>query len=221
MKPVLKAGTRPSPLAIKQTEEIKRLFPFVQFEVILIETKGDKDKKTLLSNVEGSDFFTKEIDDALLSGRIDIGVHSAKDMPEVLPKGLAVVFETASISPNDALISRGNLKFAQLVKNSRVGLSSARRKGQIQKLRKDLRIVDIRGTIGERIALLDSGKIDALIVAYAALVRLGLNERIAEIFPLDILQAHPKQGKLSLVAREEDCEGIKSILSAQARVTGN
>ena len=221
MKTVLKMGTRPSPLAIKQTEEIKSLFPFVQFEIVLIATTGDKDKKTPLSNVEEEDFFTKEIDDALLTKRIDIGVHSAKDVPEILPKGLAVILETASINPNDALISRGSLKLAQLPKNSRVGLSSARRKGQIQKLRKDLQVVDIRGTIEERIALVDSGIIDALIVAQAALIRLGLNDRIDEIFPLDIFEAHPKQGKLSLVVREEDCEGIKSILSAQARATGN
>jgi len=214
-------GSRPSPLALKQAEEIKGFFPFVRFKVIPIETRGDRDKKTLLSDVEGSDFFTKEIDEALLSAKIDIGVHSAKDLPEILPNGLAVILETPSVSLHDALISKGNLKLSQLPKNSRIGLSSVRRKSQIQKLRKDLRIVDIRGTIEERVALLDAGSVEALVIAQAALIRLGLEARAAEIFPLDVLKAHPKQGRLSLVAREEDCQRLRFILSAQARATGN
>jgi len=214
-------GTRPSPLAIKQAEEVKTIFPFLHFKVIPIQTTGDKDKKTSLSNVEGSDFFTKEIDDALLSAKIDIGIHSAKDLPQILPKGLVVAFETESISPNDALVSRGNLKLAQLPKNSRVGSSSVRRKSQLLVLRKDLQIVDIRGTVGERIALVDSGRIDALVVAHAALIRLGLEQRIAEVFGLDIFDAHPKQGKLSLVVREEECERLRSILSEPVREIGS
>jgi len=221
MRTILRIGIRPSSLALKQAEEIKKVFSSVQFEVISIETRGDRDKITPLTNVEGSDFFTKEIDDALLTGEIDLAVHSSKDLPDILPEGLEVVFESVPISPFDALVSRGNFKIMNLPKGYRIGSSSLRRKSQIQALRKDLEIVDIRGTIEERLALIDSGKIDALIVAHAALIRLGLEKRIAEIIPLDIFKTHPKQGSLSLLAREKMCEKVRFILSEQALATGN
>ncbi len=221
MRTILRIGIRPSPLALKQAEEIRNIFPAAQFEIVLIKTIGDRDKVTALSDVEGSDFFTKEIDNALLAGEIDLAVHSSKDLPDILPQGLKVLFETAPLSLFDALVSRGNLKLIELPKGYRIGSSSLRRKTQIQSIRKDLEIVDIRGTIEERLAFIDSGKIDALIVAHAALIRLGLEKRVVEILPLDIFQTHPKQGSLSLVVREDRCESLRFILSEQARAIGN
>ncbi len=221
MKRFFLVGSRASPLARKQTQELQKLFPEFVFDFIYIVTIGDQDKITPLSKVKDADFFTREIDQALLKKEIDLAVHSSKDLPDVLAKGLAVVFETPSISRYDCLVSRNKLKLRDLPKGWRIAASSQRRKEEISTLRKDLDIVEIRGNIEERIALLDSGKIDALIVAHAALIRLGSEERISEIFPLDIFHTHPKQGSLSLVAREEDCKRIKSILSVQARATGN
>lgn len=202
----IKIGIRPSPLARKQAFEalpvLKGLYRDARFVLRVITTTGDKDRATPLSEVEGSDFFTREIDEALLNGDIDVAVHSAKDVPEVLAAGLEVLAQTAALSPFDALVSRGNLKLALLPPASRVGTSSSRRKQELLVLRPDLTLVDIRGNIGERIGLVDSGSIDALVVAHAALIRLGLEYRVAEVFPLDIFQAHSHQGRLAIVGRK-------------------
>jgi len=221
MKRTLRVGSRRSPLALKQVEEVKRLFPGVEFEIITYQTQGDKDKITPLSDVGGSDFFTGEIDAALLRGEIELAVHSSKDLPDNLAQGLAVVYETKSLNPYDALVSKDNRKLGGLTQGSRIGVSSLRRKRQIESLRPDLELVDIRGNIAERLSLLDSGKVDALIVAYAALLRLGLEKRAAEILTQQDFAAHPKQGRLALVAKEENWQKVRSILSAQALETGS
>ena len=199
MNTILKVGSRTSPLALKQVKEIQGLMPSVQLVVMPIETQGDKDKVTPLSEVDNSDFFTREIDQALLRGDIDIAIHSSKDLPDVLPEGLRIIFETKSLSPFDVLIAKGNLKLKDLPLGSRIGVSSLRRKGQVLSFRKDLRIVDIRGNIQERLNLIDENKIDALIVAHAALIRLGLEDKITEILNPIEFPTHPKQGKLAIV----------------------
>jgi len=211
----IRVGTRPSPLALKQAQEaisaLKSIYPDAVYATHRIKTTGDTDKTTPISEVEDSDFFTKELDDALLDGEIDIAVHSSKDLPAGLREGLAVWIETGSISRRDALISKNGLKFTKLPEMSKIGSSSRRRKAQVKALRDDLMIVDIRGTIEERIALVDSGKIDALIVAEAALIRLGLESRIAEILPNEYFETHPKQGRLSLVVRKGTWQKVKYI----------
>jgi len=181
---------------------LKGLYRDARFVVRVITTTGDKDRATPLSEVEGSDFFTREIDEALLSGDVDVAVHSAKDLPKALPVGLEVLVQTHALSPFDALVSRADLKLAQLPAGSRIGTSSSRRKAEISSLRPDLVLVDIRGNIGERIGLVDSGFIDALVVAHAALIRLGLEHRASEVFPLDVFATHPKQGSLAIVGRK-------------------
>jgi len=211
MKQTLKIGIRPSSLAQAQAEEIKKIFPGLGFEVISIYTTGDKDKITPLDKVEDADFFTREIDNALLAGEIDIAVHSSKDLADILPTGLAVIFETESLSPYDALVSRDNLKLKDLARDTRVGVSSQRRKELLKNLRGDLLLTDIRGNIEERLALIDKRKIDALVVAYAALIRLGLEEKAAEIFSLDVFPVHPKQGRLALVVRADDNDTISLL----------
>lgn len=218
---VLRVGTRPSPLAIKQVDELKKMFPWVNLETVIISTIGDKDKITSLINVEGSDFFTKEIDQALLSGEIDVALHSSKDLPEQLTQGLKIIIETKPISPFDALVSKGRLKLLELPYASRVGTSSQRRRVHVHLLRKDLILVDIRGNIEERLNLIDTGKIDALVVAHAALIRLGLEHMIAEVFSVDNFVASPKQGSLTLVTMEDRWQQVRSILSEQAQATGN
>jgi hydroxymethylbilane synthase len=218
---MLRVGTRPSPLAISQVDELKGMFPKVNFEVVIISTLGDLDKVTSFAGVEGSDFFTKEIDHALLSGKVDIALHSSKDLPDKLNDRLRVVLETKSISPLDALVSRGRLKLKDLPSASRVGTSSRRRKEQIRALRQDLVSVDVRGNIGERLGLIDAGKIDALIVAQAAMIRLRLEHMICEVFSADVFPVHPKQGSLVLVSREDKWQAVKSILSAPVPETGS
>jgi hydroxymethylbilane synthase len=189
---------------LRQVEEIKNLFSHIDFKIIKINTQGDKDKITPIHAVEGSDFFTREIDIALLAGEIDLAVHSSKDLPDVLAKGLELAFETPTISPYDALVSKNKLKLGQLLPGGRIGLSSQRRKSQIKVLRPDLEIIDIRGNIEERIALVENGKIEAVIIAHAALLRLRIENKISEILPLDYFPTHPKQGRLAVVKREFD-----------------
>lgn len=202
----IKIGVRPSLLALKQAQEamsvLKKIYPGATFEVCKIHTPGDRDKATPLSEVDVQDFFTRDIDEALLAGRIDVAVHSSKDLSDVLADGLELLYETSPLSPYDALVSKNRLKLKDLPPASRIGLSSLRRSSGIKRLRPDLKIVDIRGNIKERLALIDKGVIDALVVAHAALIRLKLEHRISEIFSLDIFNTHPKQGCLAIVARE-------------------
>ncbi len=204
----LRIGTRNSPLALKQVEEILgylgEFYAEIKAEVVGIDTYGDKDKITPISKIEGSDFFTREIEEALLRGDIDFAVHSAKDLPDQIPEGLLIAAITKSIDPYDALISKGNLKIGELKAGAKIGASSLRRKTQLKEYRSDFQVVDIRGSIEERLGKLDNNGLDAVIVAACALVRLVLEHRIAERIPFEILRPHPLQGSLAIEVRDND-----------------
>ena len=221
-KTKFRVGTRASPLALKQTEEaigfLKRLDPKSEFEVVRIETYGDKDKTTPISEIEGSDFFTREIDEALLRCEIDFAVHSAKDVANELADGLTIAAVTKSVDPHDALVSKGNLKLDELPVGATIGTSSQRRKEQLKRYRPDFKIVNIRGAIEERLAFLD-GNLDAIVIAASALVRLGLETRIAERMPFTIMKPHPLQGSLAVVARREDLNLISFLSRIDTRET--
>ncbi len=194
----VKVGARPSLLALKQVEEIQRLLPGVIFDSTPIKTKGDKDKVTPLSLRENTDFFTYEIEQALLNGEIDAAIHSAKDLEENLVSELVIAAMTKSISRYDSLVTTQNFTLDTLPAGSIVGTSSRNRKLGISDYRKDLATLDIRGNIGERLAQLDKGYFDAIIIAHAALIRLGYEERISQIIPFNIIQPHPLQGRLAV-----------------------
>lgn len=206
---VLKLGTRPSRLAIKQAEEIAALTPSIRFEIITIDTKGDKDKRTPLYKTEETDFFTKELEEALLSGDIDAAIHSAKDIENVIPEGLMIVATTASISPYECLVSPRYGTLTTLPPGAVIGTSSRKRKIAIHKFRDDLVMKDIRGSIEERLEQLDRGYFDAVIVAHAALIRLGYEDRISEIIPPDVIEPHPLQGRLAVQVRKDRLDLIK------------
>lgn len=195
-------GTRKSRLACMQVEEFLTYFPDEKFEIVYFDTEGDTDKTTPISDVEGTGFFTGTIDNALQKGVIDIAVHSAKDLPPILPNGIEVMLMTESIDPSDVLVSKNNLRLFGLPAGARIGASSARRKAQIAACRPDLDISDIRGNIDERIEKLDRGEYDAIVVAGAAMKRLGLENRITEVLPFE---ADPLQGRLAVTARSSDC----------------
>ena len=211
-----RVGTSQRPLAIRQLEEtitaLRAFRPDAKFEIVKIDTYGDKDRVTPISDIEGSDFFTREIDIALLRGKIDFAVHSAKDLPDDPPKGLVVAAITKSIDPYDALVSKNNLRLDELASGARIGASSARRKAQLKAYRADLQIVDIRGNIEERLKRLEDLNLDAIVVAACALIRLGLEDRITQRLPHEILKTHPLQGSLAIEARRED-SGLIEILS--------
>jgi len=211
--PTLKVGSRPSPLAIKQVEEIESLLPSVRFEVIKIETRGDKDKASSLAGREDSDFFTREIEEALLDGRIDAAVHSAKDLESVMPRGLCIAATTRSISHFECLVSKNGHTLEELPVGAVVGTSSRKRKEAMLRFRPDLIMKDIRGNIDDRLKQLDSGNFDAVIIAHAALIRLRLGERIAQIIPKETVEPHPLQGRLAIQICK-DREDLKKIFGS-------
>lgn len=205
----IRIGTRSSPLALKQIDEIIQLFGLRNFEIITYDTTGDKDKKTPIPEIEGTDFFTDVIDSALLAGGIDCAVHSAKDLPDKLPAGLKVAVLTKSVDSSDALVSKNNLKLNELPKGARIGASSTRRKEQLKKFRSDFRIVDIRGNVDDRLKKFELSGLDGIIVAASALIRLGLENKIAERLPVEIFKPHPLQGSLAVVVAKDDYETEK------------
>lgn len=212
MEQTYKVGTRASPLALKQVEEIlgalKKFYPGGRMEIVSIDTYGDKDRSTPISEIEGSDFFTREIDEALIKDKIDFAIHSAKDLPDKLRSGLTVAAITKCIEQSDALISKSGLKLAELPKGAKIATSSKSRKDGLKKFRSDFCIIDIRGNIDERLEKLDNSELDGIVLASCGLMRLGLEERITQKIPYDIIEPHPFQGRLAVVAREDDSEII-------------
>lgn len=203
-------GTRRSPLALRQVIEavsyLREFYPDLRTKTVCIDTYGDKDKTTPISEIEGTDFFTREIDEALLRNEIDFAVHSAKDLPDKIPDGLCIAAITKSIDPYDALVSKNNLKLDELPYGAKIGTSSQRRKMQLKAYRNDFKIVDIRGNIQERLEKLKKSDLEAIIVAGCALMRFGLEQRITQRLPFEILRPHPLQGSLAIVARKKDVE---------------
>jgi len=209
MEKRIRVGTRASPLALKQVDEIIKLFRLKNIEIKTYNTTGDINRKTPISEIERTDFFTDTIDSALLKDRIDFAVHSAKDLPDELSDGLKIAVITKSIDSSDAIVSKNNLKLKELPLNAKIGASSKRRKQQLKKYRPDFEIIDIRGNIDERLKKFEDYDLDGLIVATCALIRLGLEKKIAEVIPLEILKPHPLQGSLAVVIREDDYETEK------------
>ena len=203
-------GTRGSALALKQVEEVARLlrhiYPDIEVRMEIIETVGDRDRFTPISDVEGTDFFTREIERKLLDGEIDFAVHSAKDLPDELPRGLFIAAVTEPIDQRDALVSRGGLRLMDLPPGTRIGTSSKRRKDFIKSRRPDCETVDLRGNVDERIEMLDKGRFDAILIAAAGLIRLGLAHRITERIPVEELPPATHQGSLAIEIRQDDTE---------------
>ena len=191
--------SRQSRLALLQVEELVKEAGITDYELIKTTAYGDRHKEvSLMDEGLAQDFFTRELDEALLEGRADIAVHSAKDLPNPLPDGIELLALTEGKDPSDSLVARDGLTLATLPEGSKVGTSSAQRKEELLRVRPDLVVVPIRGTIEERIAQVDDGSVDALIVATCALDRLGLSHRATERLPF---KTHPLQGKLAVTGR--------------------
>ncbi len=198
MSASIKVGCRESPLSQAQFRELAKMIP--NLTPYLVETIGDRDQKTSLRTMDKTDFFTRCIDEAQLEGKCRLSLHSAKDLPDPLPKGLVLAALTKGVDPRDSLVMR---KGEQLKPGARVGTSSERRDAMVRRLCPDITPVDIRGNIGQRLQLLFSGMVDAVVIAEAALVRLGLTHLNRIIFPD---KTAPLQGQLAVLAREEDME---------------
>jgi uroporphyrinogen III methyltransferase/synthase len=210
----LQVISRKSHLSLIQVEEAMAFFSsFVEnYELVTFDTFGDKHRDiSLMDPSVPEDFFTRELDEFLLDGKADIAVHSAKDLPYPLTPGLVVIALLPAHDRSDALVSHNGQRLDQLPPQARIGTSSSKRKQELLTQRSDIEVVPIRGNIEERLALVDSGYIDALIVATCALQRLGLGDRIAHILPFE---THPLQGHLAIVARQ-DRNDLSSLFEGQ------
>lgn len=207
-------GARPSSLSRAQVTEVFQelhiFHPHITFKPLWIPSQGDKDKKTSLKNLSKTDFFTREIDEALLKHECDIAIHSAKDLPLTLKEGLSVIAITKGVDCGDSLVMPSDFTIETLPRRARIGCSSIRREELILSLRNDFLPIDIRGTIEERLHLLDENTLDGLIIAEAALIRLNLTSLNRCILPHGV---EPLQGKLAVVARTQD-DSLASIFSS-------
>lgn len=211
----LKIATRQSPLALWQAEHIRarleELHPDLTVELVKFVTQGDKILDTPLAKIGGKGLFVKELEAALLDGRADLAVHSMKDVPMALPEGLTLAVICEREDPLDAFVSNRFETFADLPQGAKVGTSSLRRKSQILKQRPDLQIIDLRGNVGTRLAKLDEGQYDAIILASAGLKRLGLSERIRHCLTPDVSLPAVGQGALGLECRAADQDVLALI----------
>lgn len=194
----LRLGTRGSPLALAQARMVKAALAAVEpmlaagdaVEIVVIKTTGDKVLDRPLAEIGGKGLFTKEIEDGLVAGSLDIAVHSMKDMPTVLPEGLVIDAVLPREDPRDALIARGPRSIAELPHGLTVGTASLRRAAQIRALRPDLVVVPLRGNVQTRLRKLDAGEVGATFLAMAGLVRLGLAGVVsAPLSPEEMLPA--------------------------------
>jgi len=217
MKKSLKVGTRASKLALWQANWVKSALieahPQQNIELVTIKTKGDKILDVPLAKVGGKGLFVKEIEQALLDGRIDIAVHSMKDMPAEIPAGLCIGAIPAREDPADVLISNNSLHFWELKHGGVIGTSSLRRGAQIRHVRPDIIIVPLRGNVETRLKKLQTENLDAIVLAAAGVKRLNLEHRITEYLNSDIMLPAVGQGALSIEIRHNDPD-VKPMIDA-------
>ena len=202
---IVLVGARSSPLSRAQVAEVSRLVD-VELVPIWVATQGDIDQQTSLRTLGKTDFFTREIDQMVLDGTVQVGIHSAKDLPHPLRDGLCEAAMTPSIDSRDALVMREGMTLEGLVHNALIATSSVRREQAALLLRSDFRFKDLRGTIGERLKQLEDGETDGVIVAEAALIRLGLTHLNRIYLPGETIEG---QGQLAIICRVNDFEMIK------------
>lgn len=212
----IRVGTRGSNLALIQTnwaiDRLKEKFPEVEFEVKIIKTKGDKILHLSLDKIGDKGLFVKEIESQLLEGEIDLAVHSMKDMPAEVVKGLKFAAVPKREDPRDVIILREGLNsFDELPIGANIGTGSKRRKYQLLRKRPDLNIVPIRGNIETRISKIESENLDGIVLAASGVIRADLEEKITEFLPVDLMIPAPAQGALALEIRENDEELEKMI----------
>ena len=208
----VKIGTRKSKLALWQANYVKEFLERtwgVEVELVKITTTGDKITDVPLAKIGGKGLFVKEIEKALMDGEIDLAVHSLKDVPMVLPKGLTLGAITKREFPYDVLISNSGKRLRELPEGSKVGTSSLRRQVQIKRLRRDLKVEVLRGNVDTRMRKLKEGQYDAIVLAYAGVKRMGYESEITEV--LDYFIPAVGQGSLAIEIREND-ERIKKLI---------
>ncbi|MEK7353251.1 MAG: hydroxymethylbilane synthase, partial [Chloroflexota bacterium] len=211
-------GTRGSKLAMVQTElvaaRLRAANPGIEVSISRIVTKGDTNHNAPLELVAGEGIFVKELEEALLEGQIDLAVHSLKDMPTQLPKGLCLSAVMERVNPGDVLVTKGQ-KLAELPSGASIGTGSLRRAAQLTAYRPDLKVVSIRGNVDTRLGKVTSGELDGVILAAAGLNRLGWEDRITEYLPIEHFLPAVGQGVLAIEGRsdEKGCSKIAAPLN--------
>src|ERR671910_3536990 len=202
----IKIGSRGSALALAQAGWVKRTLEQTgaSVDIIVIRTSGDRFVDRTVQFLGGKGVFTKEIEDALLGGEIDLAVHSMKDLPTELPEGLAIAAVPEREDPRDVLVSRNNIRLEHRAKGASVATGSLRRKAQILNYRSDLSLLPIRGNVDTRLRKLETEQLDAIVLAAAGLKRLGRQDRISEYLSPDICLSAVAQGALAIETRADE-----------------
>jgi hydroxymethylbilane synthase len=214
----LRVGTRGSRLAVIQTQialtALKKFNPSVECEVVTINTRGDTDKRPIFT-IDEKGIFEKELNDAVRRGSVDFAVHSLKDLPSDLNDELVLASIPKRAKPNDVLVNDKKLKLSDLPKGSTVGTSSLRRAIQIMRRRPDLNVKPIRGNVETRVKKSINGEYDAVVLAEAGLVRLGMKDFIVERFNVRGFMPSPGQGAIAIVCRNNNHQLIRTLKSIE------
>lgn len=215
-------GTRGSKLALVQADfaarRLRSAFTSLEVELRVIATTGDRNRQARLMDIGGKGVFTRELESALLDKTIDVAVHSFKDITARLHEGLVLAAFFTPESPCDVLVSRSNALLAHLPKNASIGTGSMRRRVLLSRLRPDVRFAEIRGNIDTRLSKLSQGTHDGIVLSEAGLIRLGLQDRIAERFDPRSFYPAPGQGVIALEVRSEDRQRFETVGDASQRI---
>ncbi len=220
----IKVGTRGSKLALTQTnfaaEKLKKVIPDADIEICIIKTSGDIMQDVSLLTIGGQGVFVKEIEEALLVKKIDLAVHSMKDVPGEIPEGLMFAAILPREDVRDVLVSRENIKMEFMPKGAKIGTGSQRRGAQIKAMMPDVNIVPLRGNIQTRINKIETENLTGVILAAAGMKRMGLAERITQFLPVETMLPAVGQGALGLQIRKDDvnlakaCAGLNDVTTA-------
>jgi hydroxymethylbilane synthase len=222
----LRIGTRGSPLALVQAHETRDRLARAHgadasaYEIVLIKTSGDLIQDRALAEAGGKGLFTKEIDAAMLRGEIDVAVHSSKDLPTLLPDGVTIAGFLPREDVRDALICAKATSFAELPQGATLGTASLRRQAQAKRLRPDLKVGLLRGNVETRLGKAERGEIDATLLAYAGLKRLGLAARATALLEIDAFLPAVGQGAIGLTARPGDRAALEALAPILDALTG-
>lgn len=212
---LIRLGTRKSALALAQAELVRQklaaAFPDLRIQIIPLVTSGDRSTALSLADIGGKGLFTRELEEALLQGTIDIAVHSLKDMESWLPEGLFIAATLERAAPQDALVTCASVTLSQLISGARVGTSSPRRAAQLKILRPDLNVMPFRGNVPTRLAKLKEAQVDATLLALAGLARLGREKEVSEIFDPEHFIPAAGQGTIAIECRLKDEHIIQAL----------
>ena len=218
-------ATRPSALARRQTQRVIELLqaahPGLECTEHVITTTGDRSLDRPLTEIGGKGLFTRELEDSLLSGKVQAAVHSLKDLSVAETSGIAIAAIPERESASDVLVSGDTRTLSSMPEGARVGTGSPRRTAQLLAQRPDLTILPLRGNVDTRLRKVADGEYDAIVLAQAGLIRLGLQEYICEVFPLDVMLPAPGQGALAVQCRAEDIETIALLAAIHDPLTAS